>query len=143
MTNLGVVPVDPETEVGKLRILIGDVEYTPVDDNTGDFSGFSDLQLEAYISLGSNRAYAAGYAYMALAAQFAADALKVTTDDESVDLTARAESMRKIANEWFAQAAIVSDNESNNFFSIIYPEYETGCGTVDAELESRTINWCD
>jgi len=144
MVNRGVAPADLTTQVGQLRSLIGDVTYValvPPETGFGDYTAFSDDQLESFLTLGSgNLAYAVGYAYTSLAAQFAADSIKVTTDDESVDLTARAESMRKIANDWFNRGDANIANEANNYFAIVYPEYDNG-PDWPAELEAPDIEW--
>ena len=144
MVNRGVAPADLSTPVGQLRSLIGDVTYVdlvPPEDGFGDYTAFSDDQLESFLSLGTNNmAYAVGYAYTTLAAQFAADAIKVTTDDEAVDLTARAESMRKIANDWFNRGDTSVAVDNNSYFTIVYPEYENG-PDWPAELEAPDIEW--
>lgn len=141
MSNVGIAPPDLTTPIGKLRSLIGDVAYValvPPVAGEGDYTNFSDDQLQSFIDLagGENLAYATGYAYSTLAGQFAADALKVTTDDESIDLTGRADAMRKLADQWFSRGDVAA-TVSNNYFSIVYPEYQRECET-DAELEART-----
>jgi hypothetical protein len=144
MVNRGVAPADLSTPIGQLRSLIGDVTFVPLNPpeaGFGDYANFSDDQLQSFLDLGANNlAYAVGYAYTSLAAQFAADSIKVTTDDESVDLTARAESMRKIANDWFNRGDATFANENNNYFTIVYPEYERG-PDWPAELEAPDIEW--
>lgn len=143
MTNSGTAPLDISTDVGKLRTIIGDVNYVLIEEGKGDYAGYSDDQLQGYLSMaGANLAYAAGYAYLGLAAQFAADAMKVTTDDEAVDLTGRAESMRKLAVEWFNRGDNQQIITDNNYFSIIYPEFENNC-YWPAELEAPDIEWWD
>lgn len=142
MANLGVAPPDLGTNVGKLRMIIGDINYTPIEDGVGDYEGYSDDQLESFLSLGGdNLSYGAGYAYLALAAQFAADSIKITTDDESVDLTARAESMRKLANEWFNRGDEMLSRLDADSFSIVYPEFSNDKSNWPAELETPDVEW--
>lgn len=122
----GVAPLDPTTDTGKLRTLIGDTTYValdPAEAGFGAYVSFGDLQLQSFLALGggTNLAYGVGYAFESLAAQFAADAIKFTTDDEAVDLTARAESMRKIAAEWFNRGDIIERKGNQDFFLIEYP----------------------
>jgi hypothetical protein len=143
MVNRGVAPADSSTPIGQLRNIIGDVAYTeldPVEPGFGNYAAFSDDQLQSFLDLGTgNLAYGVGYAYTTLAAQFAADAIKVTTDDEAIDLTQRAESMRKIANDWFNRGdANAAANDT--YFSIVYPEYECG-SEFPPELSIGTIDW--
>lgn len=144
MSNVGITPPDFTTSIGKLRSLLGDITYIaliPPATGEGDYTNFSDQELQTYLDLagGDNLAYAAGYAYSTLAAQFAADAIKVTTDDESIDLTVRADAMRKLADQWFKRGD-VANAASNDYFSIVYPEYQREC-SPDAELEARTWYW--
>lgn len=124
----GVAPLDPTTDIGKTRTLIGDtvyVELTPPEAGYGAYTNFGDDQIQSFIDLGlNNLAYAVGYAYMSLAAQFAADGIKFTTDDESVDLSLRADAMRKLAAEWFSRGDAINAAGVNDFFEIVYPVWE-------------------
>lgn len=145
MANIGIAPPDFTTPVGQLRSIIGDVafvELVPPVTGEGDYTNFSDDQLQSFLDMGggTNLAYGAGYAYLTLAAQFAAEAFKVTTDDLSVDLTARAESMRKLASEWFSRGDNATNAAGNDFFQIVYPEYERECEEYP-ELAQRPW-WC-
>lgn len=145
MSNVGIAPPDYSTSLGKLRSLIGDVTYVelvPPVSGQGDYTNFSDQELQTYLDLagGTNLAYAAGYAYSTLAAQFAADAMKVTTDDESIDLTGRADAMRKLADQWFGRGDVANSAALNDYFTVIYPEY-VGNYPTDAELEAHTWYW--
>lgn len=144
MTNTGLIPVDFTTPVGQLRGILGDLEFIPLTDTTGDFTNFSDAQLAAFLATGSgNVATGAGYAYLTLAAQFAADSIKFTTDDEAVDLTARAESMRKLAALWFERGDGADAAAGSDFFEIAYPEF---CQTPEhVELTQWPVRnswWC-
>ena len=142
MTNLGVAPPDPSTNVGRLRLIIGDINYVLIEEGVGNYEGYSDDQLESFLSLGGdNLSYGAGYAYLALAAQFAADSIKVTTDDESVDLTARADSMRKLANEWFNRGDEMLSRVDADSFYIVYPEFSNDTFNRPAELEAPDVEW--
>lgn len=125
LTNLGVQPLDPTSAVGQLRVLIGDVEFTPIDSVTGDYTNFSDDQLSSYLAMSSDsQAYAAGYAFMALAAQAAAQAINVKTADEQVDLTKRADALRAVAAEWFSRGDSILAQAAAAYHQIIEPEYE-------------------
>lgn len=125
MSNDGLIPIDFSSTVGQLRSIIGDVEFTPIDADTGEFTNFSDQQLESYLAIagGTNIAYAAGYAYLGLAAQFAAEAIKVVTDDESIDLVARADQMRRLAAVWFDRGDNSNGAAGNDYFDIQYPSF--------------------
>lgn len=126
LTNPGVYPLDPTSAVGQLRVLIGDIEFTPIDGVTGDYTNFSDDQLSSYLAMGSNsQAYAAGYAFMALAAVAAAQAINVKTADEQVDLTKRADALRAIAAEWFSRGDSILSQAAAAYHQIIQPDYET------------------
>lgn len=144
--NRGVAPLEPTTDVGKLRQIIGDTSYidlTPPESGFGNYENFGDEQLESFLAMGggTNLAYGAGYAYLTLAAQFTSEAIKVVTDDLSIDLSARADGMRKLAAEWFSRGDAADTAGSNNYFNIVYPEYERDCEEYP-ELAQRPSWWC-
>lgn len=145
MANIGIAPPDFTTPIGQLRSIIGDVVYidlVPPVTGEGDYTNFSDEQLQSFLSMGggSNLSYGAGYAYLTLAAQFAADAVKAVSDDLSIDLSSRADQMRKLATEWFTRGDNTSANEANDYFQISYPEYK-GDYELYPEGAQRPVIW--
>jgi len=111
MTNRGVVPLNPSTSTGQLRLLIGDTDYVdlvPVEPGFGDYNNFSDAELDTFVtSAGGSLTRASGYAYLRLAALSAAGAISWRSDDLAVDSKIPASEYRLLARIAFEQA----DNE--------------------------------
>lgn len=143
MVNKGVAPVDTTTQVGQLRTILGDTAYidlVPAEPGFGDYTNFSDDQLQQFLTLGlNNTAYGAGYAFLQLAATFAAQAVNVKTADEQVDLTKRSSEMRQIATAWFERGDAAAGIEASTFFENVYPTY-THDPQSTAELETPTVD---
>lgn len=108
MSNPGVYPVDSTTDVGKLRILLGDVNSVPLDPPvTGqtDFTSFSDSQLQGYIDASSdNLTRAMAFAYLALAAAYGSGGPEWQTDDLHVKEDGTGGFYLSLANRYFGLA---------------------------------------
>lgn len=117
--NRGVVPVDPTTPVGQVRLLIGDLdyeEYDPVEVGYGIYANFSDAELAGFITAGGDSVTrATGYAYLRLAALAAAGAISWKSDDQAVDAKQVATEYRLLANIAFAQADDADANGASSF----------------------------
>jgi len=101
--NKGVAPADMNTDVGKLRAILGDLEYvelTPPEAGFGDYRLFGDAELTAFLETGGSIEIAAYFAYMNLAASAAMESKTVKDFDLSIDLTKRATDLRLIAADW-------------------------------------------
>lgn len=117
--NPGQFPVDPESDVGKFRALVGDLSstpYDPVEPGFQDFEKFSDTEIEGYLAQGEGSIpRAIGYSYLYLAGQAALTATSVRDYDLQVDNTKRADGLIAIANMWFGKA----DEEGADYFDIV------------------------
>lgn len=108
MANSGVYPLDPLTLVGQFRLGYGDVysvPFDPVQPGLQDYTHFSDAEIAQFIVLGgdsTNRSI--GYAYLQAAGAAAMESKSVKDYDLAVDLTKRAEDLRKIALTYFGLA---------------------------------------
>lgn len=51
MPNQGLVPIDPTTPVGQVRLLLGDTDPTGVTGGKGEYIFYSDAELAALIGL--------------------------------------------------------------------------------------------
>lgn len=119
--NPGAYPLGPTTEVGRLRVTIGDVNSVPFDPpQTGvqDYGLFSDAELEVYIAQGGSILRAAGLAYTSLAAKAALAGKSVKDYDLAVDTTKRGDSLFKIAQGFF-DLADEEDAGSEQGFQIV------------------------
>lgn len=101
----GAYPIDPTTDVGKLRLLLGDsigVEFDPPVPGERDYPQWSDDELEQFIAAAGDSSItrAASYAYLQMAASAAAESVTVRTQDLSADLTRRSEAYRLLAKQY-------------------------------------------
>ena len=119
--NPGVYPLDPNTDVGKLRVIIGDTNstpYSPPQAGIQNYAMFSDVEMEVLIASNDSLLRAASSAYFSLAAQAALNAKSVKDYDLSVDLTKRSSELRAIA-EGFKDQADAEDADSDDAFLIV------------------------
>lgn len=123
MSNRGLRAIDPSTDIGSLRLQVGDTNFTefdPVEDDYVNYDYFSDSTLEAFIeSADENITRATGFAYRSLAGILTMSAVSITTDDLRVDTLGRAKLMRELANEWISQAADEDEAAASDIFDVI------------------------
>lgn len=109
--NKGVAPPDISTEVGKFRALVGDLSYTeltPPVPGFGDYTLFSDFEIEVFLASSGSLEGAAALAYTQLAGSAALESKTVKDFDLSVDLSKKATDLRLIAAMWQDKAAAAS-----------------------------------
>lgn len=125
--NPGVFPVDPESEVGQFRILVGDTTaepYDPAEPGIRNYRMFSDSEIEGYLITNPDSLYrAVGFAYLALASQAAIESKNVKDYDLSVNTEKRAEHLRQIAQDWFNRA---EEEDSGSGASAYFDVVPTG-----------------
>jgi len=148
MTNRGIAPLDPNSDVGQLRLIIGDTEYVELDPGYGDYNNFSDAELQGFVVAGGGSiTRASGYAYLRFAALAAANAISWRSDDLAVDSKLVASEYRLLARIAFEQA----DNEddlSASGFALDFPYSFCTCGGAGtcgcclAELAPAPVQWC-
>ena len=105
--NKGVAPPDMSTEVGRFRALIGDLKYTELEPPAagfGNYTLFSDAEVEVFLERSDSPEGAAAMAYMQLAGSAALESSQVKDLDLQIDLTKRATDLRLIAAEWQKKA---------------------------------------
>lgn len=106
--NPGVAPFDPETAVGRFRILAGDtkwVAYAPDEEGYGNYTYFSDAEIEGFLAIyPESVSRAIGNAYLTLASSAAIHSQSIKDYDLAVDTTKRAADLRAIAQMWFDRA---------------------------------------
>lgn len=105
--NDGAVPVDPASEVGQFRVILGDTVaegYTPPEPGRGDYAMFSDADIEGYLAAGGSFYRGVGIAFLALAGNAALVAKSTKDFDLSLDTTKRPSELRLIAQYWFDRA---------------------------------------
>lgn len=118
MSNLGVFPLEPDTDVSDFRVLAGDANATPTVEGFGEFNLWSDSEIETYLRIAPLNIYRAiALAYTALAGQTAVQAKMVKDYDLTVDTTKRADKLRAMA-EHFTNLANEHEVEGGTDFFI-------------------------
>lgn len=108
--HLGIAPPDPESDVGKFRLLYGDGEAKLITDDPeyegyGEYTELSDAEIETFITQGNGSVKRGiGFYYLALSGQAAKVAKTVKDYDLQVSTVQRAKDLREAANLWFEQA---------------------------------------
>ena len=101
--NPGATPINPNTDVGKLRFLVNDTEstpYSPVEPGFGNYVYFSDAALQAFVDAAAgDLMLASGYSYQRIAAILTINAKNITTDDLRIQTEVRANTFRLLAKD--------------------------------------------
>lgn len=104
MINKGIAPPDMTSPVGKVRGLLGDVEYSPLDPDEpgyGNYALYSDAEIEAFLGQSDDSVEGAIYwAHMQMAGAAAREAKNIQDFDLRVNTEKRAEYLLSIAREW-------------------------------------------
>lgn len=117
MANFGVSPADFASDIGKVRVLLGDTEAENVISGIGEYLYFSDAELGAFLDMyGDNVKLAAARAMEVIAGSQALLLKSWSSDDLTVNGDRIAESLRKIAAQ-LRQEAIAE--ESSEYFNIV------------------------
>jgi hypothetical protein len=120
MANSGVAPVDLGSNVGKVRVLLGDTDPTNVVNNVGEYLFFSDAELEAILGMYSESPQLAAARCLDTIAGSQALLLKSwSTDDLTVRGDAIARELRELAKQLRDEAMISEGSEAFNI--IPYP----------------------
>ena len=121
MANTGVAPVDFGSNVGKVRVLLGDTDPTNVVNNVGEYLFFSDDELEAILGMhGGSPKLAAARCLDTIAGSKALLLGAWSTDDLSVRGDAIAKELRELAKQLRAEA--VADESSEAFEIVAFGE---------------------
>jgi hypothetical protein len=117
MANFGVSPVDFDTDVGKVRVLLGDTEAENVQSGIGEYMYFGDAEIGAFLDMyGDNVKLAAARAIEVIAGSQALLLKSWQSDDLAVNGDKIAESLRKIAAQLREEAIA---EESSEYFNLI------------------------
>jgi hypothetical protein len=85
-----------------------------------DEAAFTDEQLDAaLLASGDNLLRAAGFAYQALAAEYALRGKSVRTDDLAIDTRDRGKTLLEVAQSYFDEAAAAQNAEGGDLFQIV------------------------
>jgi len=117
MANFGVSPVDFDTDIGKVRVLLGDTEAENVESGIGEYVYFGDAEISAFLEMyGGNVKLAAARAMETIASSQALLLKSWSSDDLAVNGDRIAESLRKIAAQLREEALA---EEASEYFNLI------------------------
>ena len=126
MANTGVAPVDLGSNVGKVRVLLGDTDPTNVVNNVGEYLFFSDAELESILGMYSDSPQLAAARCLDTIAGSQALLLKSwSSDDLTVNGDRIAKELRELAKQLRSEAIAAEGSEA---FEIV------AFGEEDAEL---------
>jgi hypothetical protein len=126
MSNLGVAPVDLGSNIGRVRVLLGDTDPTNIVNNIGEYLFFSDAEIESILTMYSDSPQLAAARCLETIAGSQALLLKSwSSDDLTVNGDRIAKELRETAKQLRAEALA---SESSEAFEII------SFGEDDAEL---------
>jgi len=126
MANTGVAPVALGTDVGKVRVLLGDTDPTNVSGGYGEYLFFSDAELTAILGMYSDSPQLAAARCLDTIAGSQALLLKSwSSDDLTVNGDRIAKELRELAKQLRAEA---QSTEASEAFEIV------AFGEDDAEL---------
>lgn len=117
MANSGVAPVDLGSNVGKVRVLLGDTDPTNVVNNVGEYLFFSDAEIESILGMYSESPQLAAARCLDTIAGSQALLLKSwSSDDLTVNGDRIAKELRELAKQ-LRQEALMS--EGSEAFEIV------------------------
>jgi hypothetical protein len=139
MANLGVSPVDFDSDTGKVRVLLGDTVATDVEAGMGEYLYFGDDEINAFLTMyGENVKLATARAMETIASSQALLLKSWSSDDLTVNGDRIAESLRKIAAQLREEAI---SEESAEYFNLV-KMYVNGEHHLDfAEGEYEDYTW--
>ena len=117
MANTGVAPVDLGSNIGRVRVLLGDTDPTNVVNNVGEYLFFSDAEIESILNMYSSSPQLAAARCLETIAGSQALLLKSwSSDDLTVNGDRIAKELRETAKQLRAEALA---SESSEAFEII------------------------
>ena len=113
MANLGVAPVDLGSNIGRVRVLLGDTDPINVANNVGEYLFFSDAELEAILGMYSDSPqFAAARCLDTIAGSQALLLKSWSSDDLTVNGDRIAKELRELAKQLRAEAVQAEGSEA-------------------------------
>lgn len=141
--KVGVAPPQYNTQVGRVRAVLGDTVYEevpptpPETDPTGlgTYEYFGDAEIEVFLSLSDDLLEGAlGLAFNSLATSAAVSAKSVADFDLKISTEKRATELRLLAKEWNDKAAALT----GDFFEMLDITSDKPC---PPELAASAYYW--
>lgn len=113
MANSGVAPVDLGSNVGKVRVLLGDTDPTNVVNNVGEYLFFSDAEIESILGMYAESPQLAAARCLDTIAGSQALLLKSwSSDDLTVNGDRIAKELRELAKQLREEAVMSEGSEA-------------------------------
>jgi hypothetical protein len=143
MANTGVAPVNLTSDVGKVRVLIGDTDPVDVSAGSGTYLFFSDAEITAILGMyDNNPKLAAARALETIAGSQALLLKSWSSDDLTVRGDAIARELREIAKQLRMEA---TSADSSDFYDLIQTVGCEGdcanCNCYDFAEHQHRYNW--
>jgi hypothetical protein len=117
MANLGVAPPDVTSDVGKIRVLLGDTDAQNIAQGIGEYIYFSDIELNAFLEMyGGNVKLATARCMETIAGSQVLLLKSWSSDDLSVNGDRITDSLRRVAAQLRNEAL---EEESSEYFNLI------------------------
>jgi len=117
MANLGIAPPDASSDVGKIRVLLGDTDPQNIVSGVGEYIYFSDDELLVFLEMyGGNVKLATARCMETIAGSQVLLLKSWSSDDLSVNGDRITDSLRRVAAQLRAEAL---EEESSEYFNII------------------------
>lgn len=143
--NPGIAPPDPSTPVGQVRLLSGDIDYTPLTPpvaGEGNYSLWSDDQIEAALALaGDSIPRAIAIMYMQMAAAWNSSSATIRTDDLQYQVKDSVGSWLSLADYWNKVADSEEERAINDYFDMV-PVGTTRLGRRPPEASPWPVCHC-
>lgn len=132
MANLGTAPVDLNSNVGRVRVLLGDTDPVNVVNYVGEYLFFSDEELTAILDMYDNSPRLAAARCLETIAGSQALLLKSwSSDDLTVNGDRIAKELREMAKQLRAEATAAESSEAFEIVPFVLcsctPEYAEEC----------------
>jgi hypothetical protein len=139
MANLGASPVDYDTDIGKVRALLGDTQAEDVAGGVGEYMYFGDDEIAAFLTMyGENVKLAAARCLETISMSQALLLKSWTSDDLTVNGDRIAESLRKLAAQLREEALA---DESSEYFNMIKMYVDEDHTSDFAEGNYQDFTW--
>lgn len=113
MANTGVAPVDLGSNIGRVRVLLGDTDPTNIVNNVGEYLFFSDSEIESILTMYSDSPQLAAARCLETIAGSQALLLKSwSSDDLTVNGDRIAKELRETAKQLRAEALSAESSEA-------------------------------
>ncbi|WP_029149401.1 hypothetical protein [Microbacterium indicum] len=115
------LPIDITTDLGRLRVLLGDIE---MDGET--YAVFRDYELQAILTEGASVLRAASIAVRRLALEYSTAGQSIAVDDVRLDVTGRGPNLLAVAKSFSDEADADDERRGAGAFADVFEVASTG-----------------